>query len=127
MTQGGDKADELETRLVDFAVRIIKLSNSLPKTSAGKHVANQILRSGTSPAPNYSEARAAESRADFLHKLGIVLKELNETSVWLRIINKSGLISSLLMANIIDETTQLSKIIASSVKTSKSRIKRDAY
>ena len=126
MTQGGDKADELETRLVDFAVRIIKLSNSLPKTSAGKHVANQILRSGTSPAPNYSEARAAESRADFLHKLGIVLKELNETSVWLRIINKSGLISSLLMANIIDETTQLSKIIASSVKTSKSRIKRDA-
>ena len=126
MTQGGDKADELETRLVDFAVRIIKLSNSLPKTSAGKHVANQILRSGTSPAPNYSEARAVESRADFLHKLGIVLKELNETSVWLRIINKSGLISSLLMANIIDETTQLSKIIASSVKTSKSRIKRDA-
>ena len=79
MNQSQQKADDLEARLVDFAVRIIKLSNSLPKTPAGKHVANQILRSGTSPAANYGEARAAESNADFIHKLGIVLKELNET------------------------------------------------
>jgi four helix bundle protein len=118
-----DKADELEARLVDFAVRIIKLSNSLPKTPAGRHAANQVLRSGTSPAPNYSEARAAESKADFLHKLGIVLKELNETGVWLRIIDRSGLVRMALMANIIDETTQLSKIITASIKTSKSKIK----
>jgi len=125
MNPSQQKADELEARLVEFAVRIIKLSDSLPKTPAGRHVANQILRSGTSPASNYSEARAAESNADFLHKLGIVSKELNETSVWLKIINKSGLVSSALMAKIIDETTQLSKIVTSSVMTLKTRMKRD--
>lgn len=54
------RADELEERLIDFAVRLIKLSASLPKTPAGKHIAGQILRSGTSPAPNYGEARGAE-------------------------------------------------------------------
>ena len=85
------KGDDLEGRLIDFAVRIIKLSARLPKTPAGKHVAGQILRSGTSPAPNYGEARGAESHADFVHKLGIVLKELNETSIWLRMIQRSEL------------------------------------
>src|SRR5437867_8732026 len=72
------RADELEHRLIDFAVQIVKLSARLPRTPAGKHIAGQILRSGTSPAPNYGEARGAESRADFVHKLRIVLKELNE-------------------------------------------------
>src|SRR5689334_23527761 len=86
------KADELEERLIDFAVRIIKLSARLPDTPAGKHISGQILRSGTSPAPNYGEARGAESHADFVHKLGIVLKELNETSIWLRIIERSELL-----------------------------------
>src|SRR5687767_11359995 len=85
------RADELEERLIDFAVRVIRLCSSLPKTPAGKHISGQILRSGTSPAPNYAEARGAESQADFIHKLRIVLKELNETSVWLRVINRSGL------------------------------------
>jgi len=73
------RADKLEERLIDFAVRIVILSANLPKTPAGKHIAGQIMRSGTSPAPNYGEARGAESHADFIHKLGIVLKELNET------------------------------------------------
>ena len=63
------KADELEERLIDFAVRMITLSANLPKTPAGKHIAGQILRSGISPAPNYGEARGAESHADFVHKL----------------------------------------------------------
>lgn len=124
MSQGREKADELEARLVDFAVRIIKLSNCLPKTPAGRHVANQLLRSGTSPASNYSEARAAESSADFLHKLGIVAKELNETGVWLKIISKSGLVRSLLMTSILEETIQLSKIVTSSVMTAKKRMKQ---
>ena len=76
-------ADQLEDRLIEFAIRIIKLSSQLPKTPAGKHVSGQILRCGTSPAPNYGEARGAESRADFVHKVRIVFRELNETSVWL--------------------------------------------
>ncbi|MEZ6035360.1 MAG: four helix bundle protein [Planctomycetaceae bacterium] len=68
------KADELEDRLIDFAVRIIRLADSLPDSPAGKHISRQLLRSGTSPAPNYAEARGAESNADFIHKLKIALK-----------------------------------------------------
>jgi len=79
-------ADALQERLVLFAVKIIGLVTCLPKTTAGRHVAGQVLRSGTSPAPNYAEARGAESRADFVHKLRIAVKELNETGIWLLII-----------------------------------------
>lgn len=110
-------ADQLEERLVDFAVRIIRLSAALPKTPAGNHIANQILRSGTSPAPNYGEARGAESHADFVHKLRIVLKELNETSIWLRIIQRSQLLSSESLALLIVENTSLCKIFTASLKT----------
>src|SRR5437588_12382422 len=101
------RADELEERLIDFAVRIVKLSARLPKTTAGRHIAGQVLRSGTSPAPNYGEARGAESQADFIHKLRIVLKELNETSIWLRVIERSQLIKTQLLADIITETNEL--------------------
>jgi len=114
-------AEELEERLIDFAVRIIKLCAHLPKTPAGKHIAGQILRSGTSPAPNYGEARGAESHADFIHKYGIVLKELNETHIWLRIIERSELLKPELIANIVDENNQLCRIFVSSLKTARSR------
>ena len=72
---------DLEDRLIEFAVRIIALIESLPKTKVGKHVGGQLLRSGTSPAPNYGEAQGAESRSDFIHKMKICLKELRETRV----------------------------------------------
>src|SRR6266436_6451274 len=94
------RADKLEERLIDFAVRIVILSANLPKTPAGKHIAGQIMRSGTSPAPNYGEARGAESHADFIHKMGIVLKELNETSIWLRIIERSQMVRGELLTEI---------------------------
>jgi len=112
-------ADQLEERLIDFAVRIIKLSASLPKTPAGNHIAGQILRAGTSPAPNYGEARGAESQADFIHKLRIVLKELNETSVWLRIIHRSQLLSAESLSQIMEENTSLCKIFTASLKTAR--------
>ena len=115
------QADTLEERLIDFAVRIIKLSASLPKTSAGRHISGQILRSGTSPAPNYGEARGAESHSDFVHKLRVVLKELNETSIWLRIIERSELIKSQLLSDIIQETGELCRIFAISLRTAKAR------
>ena len=115
------KADELEQRLVDFAVRIIKLTTRLPKTPAGKHVAGQILRSGTSSAPNYGEARGAESRADFIHKLGIVLKELNETLIWLRMIESSEIVKRELLGDIIQENRELCRIFTSSLKTARSQ------
>ena len=113
-------ANQLEQRLIDFAVRIIKLSNRLPKTPAGKHISGQILRCGTSPAPNYGEARGAESRADFVHKIRIVFKELNETSIWLRIIERSELLKTDLLVDIIKENGELCKIFASSLKTARS-------
>ena len=115
------QADELEDRLVDFAVRIVKLSARLPKTAAGRHVAGQILRSGTSPAPNYGEARGAESTADFVHKARIVLKELNETSIWPRVLERSQILKTELLTDIINENSELCKISTASLKTARSR------
>ena len=115
------RADELEERLIDFAVRIIKLSASLPRTPAGKHVAGQILRCGTSPAPNYGEARGAESSADFVHKLRIVLKELNETSIWLRIIERSQLLKPQQLSSLAREAKELCRIFTASLKTARRR------
>jgi len=112
-------ADKLEERLIDFAVRIIRLSARLPRTPAGKHVAGQILRSGTSPAPSYGEARGAESRADFVHKIRVVLKELNETSIWLRIIERSQMLARELLVDIIQENGDLCKIFTASLKTAR--------
>jgi four helix bundle protein len=112
-------ADKPEERLINFAVRIIKLSASLPKSAAGRHIAGQILRCGTSPAPNYGEARGAESRADFVHKIRVVLKELNETSVWLRIIERSKMLKVELLTDIIQENGDLCKIFARSLKTAR--------
>ena len=117
------QADELEERLIDFAVRIVKLSAHLPKTSAGKHIAGQILRSGTSPAPNYGEARGAESTADFIHKVRIVLKELNETSIWLRVIQRSNMLRSELIIDIIGENRELCQIFAKTVNTARRALK----
>lgn len=113
------RADKLEERLIDFAVRIVILSANLPKTPAGKHIAGQIMRSGTSPAPNYGEARGAESHADFIHKLGIVLKELNETSIWLKIVERSQLLRKELIKDIINENSELCRIFAASLKTAR--------
>ena len=76
----------LEERLIDFAVIIIGMIEALPNPKAGSHIANQLARSGTSPAPDHSEAKSAESRKDFIHKLKISLKELRETMIWLKII-----------------------------------------
>ncbi len=75
----------LEERLIDFAVIIVSVVEALPNSKAGNHIANQLIRSGTSPAPNYGEAQSAESRKDFIHKMKISLKELRETMVWLKI------------------------------------------
>lgn len=111
------RSDQLEERLIDFAVRIIHLSSSLPRTPAGRHISGQILRSGTSPAPNYGEARGAESHADFVHKLRVVLKELNETCIWLRMIVRSQLLKRELVADILGENVELCRVFTSSLKT----------
>ncbi len=115
------KANEVETRLIDFAMRVIKLADALPKTPSGRHIGAQLLRSGTSPAPNYAEARGAESNADFVHKLKIALKELNESCVWLKIICRAELMSEAKLAQLIDENEQLCRILNASIKTAKQK------
>ena len=113
------KSNDLERRLIDFAVRVIKVADSLPKSPAGKHIAGQLLRSGTSAAPNYAEARGAESTADFIHKLKIALKELNESCVWLKMTCQADLMKPELLNNLIDEIEQLCRMLNASVKTAK--------
>jgi four helix bundle protein len=115
-------SDQLEERLIEFAAKIIGMSGKLCKTFQGRHIAKQILRSGTAAAPNYAEARGAESRADFVHKMRIVQKELNETSVWLRMIMRCSLLSPELIVAIIAENKELSRIVTASIRTARSRI-----
>ena len=91
MQNGMRKGADIEERLLDFAVRVGKAIDALTDTRLGRHVAGQLVRSGTSPAPNGAEACAAESKKDFIHKLGIVLKELRESAVWIRLVVKSQL------------------------------------
>ena len=115
-----DKKFNLQERLIDYAVRIIKLSVALPETKEGKHISFQILRSGTSPAPNYGEAQSAESRADFIHKLKIALKELRETEIWLKIIIRSELIPiGEEIQSLLKETDELISILFKSVETAR--------
>lgn len=119
------KGADLEDRLLDFAVRVGKAIDALPDTRLGRHIAGQLVRSGTSPAPNYAEACAAESKKDFIHKLAIVLKELRESSVWIRLIVKSELIPEQRLELVRDECDQLCKIIAKSLVTAKSNQSRN--
>lgn len=87
----GDKTFNLENRLVDFAVSIVVITESLLMTRAGNHLAGQLVWSGTSPALHYGEAQSAESHNDFIHKLKLILKELRESLVAMKIITKTNL------------------------------------
>jgi len=113
------KGDDLQDRLIKFAARIIRVSAALPKDTAGRHIANQILRSGTAPAAHHAEARAAESPADFVHKMKIGAKELNETEVWLRITIASELLTGKMLAGVLQECNELQRIFATSIKTAR--------
>ena len=121
--------EELSDRLLDFAARTGKVIDAIPESRLGRHIVGQLVRCGTSPAPNYEEACAAESPCDFVHKLVIVLKELRESRVWIRLIVKANLLAAEKMADLENESTQLCKkqptpsaygnIIAKSIVTAK--------
>ena len=114
--QKGTRFD-LEDRLLNFSVRVIRLVDALPNTRASNHIAGQLLRCGTSPYGNHGEVEAAESRKDFIHKLKICLKELKETRRWLRLVAKSAMLSSKQMMPILTETEELIKIFFTSTRT----------
>lgn len=113
------KGDDIEERLIDFAVRIIRVCDALSNEPAERHIRSQLLRCGTSSAPSYGEARGAESSRDFVHKLKIVLKELNETRVWLQIMARAKFVPEKRMTDLLDECDQLCRIISASIQTAK--------
>jgi len=114
---------DLEERLLEFASAVIDLSEKLPNTRSGNHVAGQILRSGTSPYPNHGEAEAAESREDFIHKLKICLKELRETRRWARLIQrKNWAKSEPTLLFILSESDELIRIFMSSIRTAQQNV-----
>ncbi len=115
------KGDDIEARLVQFAVGIFNLCDRMPKTAAGGHIAGQLLRSGSSPAPNYGEVRGAESTKDFVHKLGIVLKELNESRIWLRVLRERQMMPEREVESLYRERDELCRIIASSRRTAEAK------
>ena len=114
-------SDQLEERLVEFGASVIGLAGKLSNTFQGRHVAKQMLRCGTAGAANYAEARGAESRADFIHKMRVVQKELNETLVWLRVLLKSSLVSPELIIAIVAENKELARIVTASIRTARRR------
>jgi four helix bundle protein len=110
---------DLEERLLDYAARIIRLVESLTRSPAGLHIAQQLLRSGTSPLPNHGEAQAAESPRDFVHKLKVCLKEFRETYRWLRLVQRVPLLKRFeLVTPLLEETDELIRIFVASIKTS---------
>ena len=111
--------EELSDRLWNFAARIGKVVDALPDSRLGRHVAGQLLRCGTAAPPNYDEGCNAESRADFVHKLKIALKELAETRGWLKFIPKAELLPPDKFAPLMDECVQLCRILGRSTNTAK--------
>lgn len=121
LKSGRCDAQALARRHLRFAVGMIDVVNRLPRTAVGRHVAGQLLRAGTSPGANYEEACGAESRADFVHKLGVVLKELKESRYWLHVILEARLLPAPIVDPWLQECQELCAITAKSVLTAKSQ------
>ena len=113
---------DLEERLLEYSAAVIRLVKELPKDREANHVAAQLLRSGTSPLPNHGEAEAAESPADFIHKLRVCLKELRETRRWLLLVQRVPLITSqTTLRPVLAETDELIRIFVASIRTAEKR------
>jgi len=115
------KGYDLEDRLLEYAVRVIHVTESMKRSQAGVHIADQSLRSGTAPYGNHGEAEGAESRADFIHKIRICYKELRESRRWLRLVKRAELISKPgLLDDLLREADELVRIFAKSIQTAAS-------
>ncbi len=112
---------DLSERLLLFSAKVIKLLDHLPKTLAGRKIADQLIRSTMSVGANYEESRGADSRADFCYKLQIALKEMRESRFWLCLINKAALVAPDKIGNLVDEATQLRAILGKSVATARGK------
>ena len=118
--------NDLEARLIDFAVLIVKIIKKLPKSVEGKLLSNQLIRSGTSPALNYGEAQSAESRRDFIHKIKVVLKEVRETHISLKIIDKAEILVNDPDVNFgLKESDELIAIFVKSIDTARKNLSKE--
>ncbi len=122
-----ERVYDLEERLLDYSVLIIRICEKLPNSRAGNHVACQLIRSGTSALPNHGEAQSAESPSDFIHKIKVALKELRESIRWLRLIRKVPLVKEFSEVDtLISETDELIRIFVKSVDTARKRSQKSA-
>ena len=115
---------DLETRTTDFALRIIRLFSALPKTTEAQVLGKQLLRCGTSVGAHYREAKRAKSTVDFISKIEGALQELDETSYWLELIERSGIMSAKRLASLRSEGIELTKILVTVVKHAKLKLKK---
>jgi four helix bundle protein len=123
MTNNRMNKFDLEERLINFAVMIVEICENMKDSKASNHLAGQLIRSGTSPALNYGEAQSGESRKDFIHKIKIVLKELRESYVCLKIIYRSKLCKSEeLMKLAMNENNELISIFVKSAETAQKNL-----
>ena len=113
---------DISARLLGLAARAINVARGLPRDTTGRHIAAQIVRCGTSGGANYEEARAAESRADFIHKIGVASKEVRKTIFWLQLVKKCELFEGPL-EDAIAEADELVAILVSSARTARSNAK----
>ncbi|HTV23154.1 MAG TPA: four helix bundle protein [Polyangiaceae bacterium] len=113
------KGEDLAGRLLEFAVRVIRLVRTLRSDAIARHVARQLLRAATAGGANYEEARSAESRADFAHKVAIAAKEVSESRYWLRLIAHAELAPKSSLDPLTTEASELVAILTASAKTAK--------
>jgi four helix bundle protein len=120
------KGDDIASRLLEFSAEILRIIGKLDDSVTAKHVARQLTRAGTSGGANYEEARSAESRADFAHKVLVAAKEVRESVYWLRLIERAGLVRSDHLASAIAEGGELIAILKASANTARSRMNEKA-
>jgi four helix bundle protein len=118
-----NKTNEFSNRIIKFVARVIKLVDTISNSFAGKKIADQLIRSSTSVGANYEEAHGTASRADFAHKLQIVLKEARETRYWLCIVLEAGLAKEFSLETLVDEAGQMCAILGKSVATTRGKAK----
>ena len=114
--------EEMKTRLTNFAIRIIRMVDSMPNTISSQAIAKQVIRSGTSPSANYRAACVGKSDKDFVNKLKMVEEELDETSHWLYLILESGILPKDRLNDLYNENVELVKIVVASIKTMRTKI-----
>ena len=113
------KGDNIFERLVKVGVEAVHIIEALPGTPSARHIGQQLVRSATSAGANYQEARGAESRNDFAHKLGVALKEIHEAHYWLQLLGGLGWVTTVGLQPLLRESWELSRILGSSIRTAR--------